>query len=120
MNIYVGNIAHRSTEQGIEELFSQYGQVASVKIVKDRFTNEPRGFAFVEMPNDDEAKAAIDALNGTNFDGRDLRINEARPREANGGAGNGGGSRFGGPRRPSNGGSNGGSSNGGGSRFPRY
>jgi RNA recognition motif-containing protein len=84
MNIYVGNISHSSTEDGLKQLFEQYGSVASVKIIKDKFTGSSRGFAFVEMPVADEAKQAIEGINGVEFDGRTLRINEARPVEARG------------------------------------
>lgn len=81
MNIYVGNLRYGVTEEALKNLFEQYGEVASVKIIKDRFTGESKGFAFVEMPSDDEARKAIDGLNGKDVDGRSLRINEARPRE---------------------------------------
>ncbi len=84
MNIYVGNISHSSTEDGMKQLFEQFGVVSTVKIIKDKFTGSSRGFAFVEMPSADEAKKAIENLNGVEFDGRTLRINEARPVEARG------------------------------------
>lgn len=79
MNIYVGNIAHASTEEGLRQLFEQYGQVANVRIMIDRMTGKPRGFAFVEMASDEEAQAAIDALNETQFDGRTIRVSKANP-----------------------------------------
>ena len=82
MNIYVGNIAHASTEEGLQQLFEQFGAVSTVKIIKDKFTGSSRGFAFVEMPVADEAKRAIENTNGMEFDGRNLRVNEARPVEA--------------------------------------
>jgi RNA recognition motif-containing protein len=82
MNIYVGNLSHSSTEQGLKELFEQYGSVTTVKIIKDKFTGSSRGFAFVEMPVTDEAKQAIESVNGVEFDGRTLRVNESRPMEA--------------------------------------
>jgi RNA recognition motif-containing protein len=77
--IYVGNLPFSATEDSIHELFSQYGQVESVKLVTDRDTGRPRGFGFVEMT--DGATEAISALNETEFGGRNLKVNEARPRE---------------------------------------
>ena len=79
MNIYVANINFRAQEEQLKELFQQYGEVASVKIVTDRETGRSRGFAFIEMPNDSEGKAAIDKLNGVAFLDRNLVVNEARP-----------------------------------------
>ncbi|WP_187647811.1 RNA recognition motif domain-containing protein [Nitrosophilus labii] len=79
--IYVGNLPYRSGEEEVRELFSQYGEVNSVKLITDRETGRPRGFGFVEM-EDDGALKAIDALDGKEFEGRTLRVNEARPREA--------------------------------------
>lgn len=87
MNIFVGNLSYRSTEDGIRELFEPYGEVDAVRVIKDRDTGQSRGFGFVEMPNDDEARAAIAALNGTDLDGRTINANEARPREDRGGGG---------------------------------
>lgn len=81
MQIYVGNMAYRSTEEGLKDLFEQYGEVKSVKLITDRETGRAKGFAFIEMNNDSEANTAIENLNGKEFDGRTLRINEARPRE---------------------------------------
>ena len=81
MNIYVGNISWNTKENDLRELFEQHGQVDSARILKDRETGRSRGFGFVEMGNDDEARAAIEALNGFEVDGRQLRVNEARPRE---------------------------------------
>ncbi|ROR32513.1 RNA recognition motif domain-containing protein [Inmirania thermothiophila] len=81
MNIYVGNLPYSATEDELRAAFEQYGQVDSVNIIIDRETNRSRGFAFVEMPVSSEARAAIDALNGTDMGGRSLRVNEARPRE---------------------------------------
>jgi RNA recognition motif-containing protein len=80
MNIYVGNISHELTEEEINEAFSSYGQLSSVRIIKDRYTGESRGFAFVEMPEKTEAEAAIAGLNGKELKGRTLNVNEARPR----------------------------------------
>jgi len=84
MNIFVGNLNYRSTEEGIRELFEPYGEVDAVRIIKDRDTGQSRGFGFVEMPNDDEARAAIAAIDGTDLDGRTINANEARPREDGG------------------------------------
>ncbi len=94
MKMYVGNLSFKTTESQLQDLFAAFGQVASASLVMDRDTGRPRGFGFVEMPNDSEAQAAIAALNGKNVDGRDLTVNEAKPREA--GAGGGGRGRFGG------------------------
>ena len=80
MNIYVGNLPFSSTESEIEGLFSQYGQVDRVALITDRDTGRPRGFGFVEMANDEEARTAIRELDGQELGGRPLRINEARPR----------------------------------------
>jgi RNA recognition motif-containing protein len=97
MNIYAGNIPHKTTEESLKRAFEQYGTVSSVKIIKDKFTGNSRGFGFVEMPNDDEARNAMDSLNGKDFEGRPLRLSEAREREErpSHGGGNGGGRRFG-------------------------
>jgi RNA recognition motif-containing protein len=81
MNIYVGNLNFRTTEATLREHFSAYGEVSSTRVITDRETNRSRGFGFVEMPNDDEARAAIEALDGGEFEGRELNVNEARPRE---------------------------------------
>ena len=81
MNIYVGNLPHSATNESLEALFSQHGRVSSVRVITDKFTGAPRGFAFVEMGSRDEATAAIAALNGAEFEGNRLRVNEARPRE---------------------------------------
>ncbi len=78
--IYVGNLAFSSTEVELEELFAQHGAVSSVSLISDRQTGRPRGFGFVEMESDDEADAAIEALDGKEFGGRNLRVNEARDR----------------------------------------
>jgi len=79
MNIYVANISFRASEGQLKELFQQFGEVASAKIVTDRETGRSRGFGFVEMPNDSEGAAAIAQLNGTSFQDRNLVVNEARP-----------------------------------------
>lgn len=79
MNIYVANISFRASEGQLKELFQQFGEVSSVKIVTDRDTGRSRGFGFVEMPNEAEGKAAIAQLNGNEFAERNLVVNEARP-----------------------------------------
>jgi RNA recognition motif-containing protein len=81
MQIYVGNMNYRTTEEDINKLFSQYGEVESVKLISDRETGRAKGFGFVTMNNDSAAKEAIEALNEKEFEGRSLRINEAKPRE---------------------------------------
>lgn len=78
--IYVGNLPYRSGEDDVRDLFSQYGEVISVKLITDRETGRPRGFGFVEM-EDDAALNAIESLDGKEFEGRTLRVNEAKPRE---------------------------------------
>jgi len=80
MNIYVSNISFKSSEDELRELFEQHGEVSSVKIILDRETKRSRGFGFIEMPVTEEAKAAIEELNGYNFQGKDLNVNEARPK----------------------------------------
>ncbi len=82
MNIYVGNLSYQTTEEEISDLFRSYGDVKSVKIIVDRNSDRSKGFAFVEMDNDDEANRAIEELNNKEFGGRNLRVNEARPRES--------------------------------------
>ena len=79
MNIYVANISFRASEGQLKDLFQQFGEVSSVKIVTDRESGRSRGFGFVEMPNDSEGAAAIAQLNGTSFQDRNLVVNEARP-----------------------------------------
>ncbi|MCV6606937.1 MAG: RNA-binding protein [Campylobacterales bacterium] len=81
MQIYVGNMSYQSTEEGIKELFSQFGEVENVKIIIDRETNRSKGFGFVTMNDDSAAQNAIDELNDKEYEGRTLRINEAKPRE---------------------------------------
>jgi len=91
MKIYVGNMSYDTTEQGLETLFSNYGQVDEVAVITDRDTGRPRGFAFVTMPDDQQAQEAIEALNNQEFEGRTLNVNEAKPRSGGGGGGGGGG-----------------------------
>ncbi|MCC6968883.1 MAG: RNA-binding protein [Phycisphaerales bacterium] len=106
MKLYVGNLSFSTTEAQLRELFAAHGDVTSATLVMDRETGRPRGFGFVEFSNDDHARAAMAALGGKNVDGRDLTVNEAKPREG-GGGGRGG---FGG------GGGRGGFGGGGGGR----
>ena len=87
--IYVGNLSFNTTESQIRDLFAAHGTVTSATLVTDRDTGKPRGFGFVEMSDDAQSKAAIAALNGKNLDGRDLTVNEAKPRPAGGGGGGG-------------------------------
>src|SRR5208337_73309 len=95
-NIYVGNLTFDATEDQVRSLFEAYGPVEKVSIITDRDTGQPRGFAFVEMNDDESATKAMEALNGTNLGGRNLTVNEARPkadrprREGGGGGGRGG------------------------------
>ena len=93
-NIYVGNIPYSTTEADLQAAFEAHGAVSRVHVVMDRDTGRPRGFAFVEMPNDAEGTAAIEALNGTDLGGRSLTVNEARPRQPRGAGGGGGGRRY--------------------------
>ena len=87
MNIYVGNLSWNLKDQDLLNLFASHGEVASAKIVTDKFTGRSKGFGFVEMPNDDQAQAAIAALNGTEVDGRNVVVNESRPKPEGGGGG---------------------------------
>ena len=94
MNIYVGNLAFDLTEDDLRQTFESYGQVESVTIVKDKYSGQSRGFGFVEMPAKAEATTAINELNGKELKGRDLNVNEARPRaDSRGGKGGRGGGR---------------------------
>ena len=121
MNIYVGNLSRDVTEADLQEAFTAFGQVSSASIIRDKFSNEPRGFGFVEMPSREEAQAAITGLMGKELKGQSLNVSEARPRtERSGGRGGGGGGR---DRRRGGGGGAGaggqrrGGSGGGGRRF---
>jgi RNA recognition motif-containing protein len=80
MNIYVGNLAYTVTEDQLRAAFAQFGEVSSCNVITDKFTDQSKGFGFVEMTNDDEADAAIKALNDTALNGRNIRVNQARPR----------------------------------------
>ncbi len=111
-NIFVGNLSYETSQEDLEAAFHEFGAVEKVNIVRDRDTGQPRGFAFVEMTNRNEASNAIAGLNGRNMNGRDLNVNEARPREERSGGrpGGGGGNRGGG----------GGFNNRGRSKGPRW
>ncbi|MCC7147521.1 MAG: RNA-binding protein [Phycisphaeraceae bacterium] len=104
MRIYVGNLNFRTTEDGLREMFGQFGAVDEVAIVTDRETGRSRGFGFVTMSNDDEARQAIESANGKQLDDRELTVNEARPKTAGSGGGGGG---YGGGRGGSGGGGGG-------------
>ncbi len=91
MNIYIGNLSYDTTEDGIRQAFEAYGEVSSVNIITDRDSGRPRGFGFVEMPDQEQGTAAINGLGGQELDGRTLNVNEARPKRDNGGRGGGGG-----------------------------
>jgi RNA recognition motif-containing protein len=94
VKIYVGNLSRDTTDSDLQKAFEAFGAVLSVTIVKDKFSGQSRGFGFVEMPNNEEAQAAIDGLNGNEFMGRALNVNEARPRpDHRGGGKRGGGGR---------------------------
>ena len=99
--LYVGNLEYSVTDSALEQMFAAHGTVESVQIIMDRDTGRSKGFGFVEMGSDHEAQAAIAALNGANVDGRNLTVNEAKPREDRGGGGRGG---YGGGRGGSGGG----------------
>jgi RNA recognition motif-containing protein len=79
MNIYVGNLNYSLSEDELEKVFSPYGEVTSVKIIRDKYTDQSKGFGFIEMKSDADAQKAIDELNGTEVKGRELRVNQARP-----------------------------------------
>lgn len=111
MKIFVGNLSYQTTQNDLEAAFAAHGAVESVSIITDRDTGQPRGFAFVEMPDNREAQAAIESLNGAELNGRAMNVNEARPKPAGGGFGGGRGGSGGG-----RGGYGGGRSGGGGGR----
>ena len=110
--LYVGNLSYNVDSSQLEQLFSQHGTVSSAEVISDRDTGRSKGFGFVEMGSDEEAQAAIAALNGQEHDGRALTVNEAKPRESRGGGGFGGGG--GGGRGGYGGGGGGGGRSGGG------
>jgi cold-inducible RNA-binding protein len=114
--LYVGNLTYNVNETDLEALFAPFGTVQSAQVIVDRDTNRSKGFGFVEMETDAQAQAAIQALNEHDYDGRNLTVNEAKPREprAGGGGGYGGG---GGGRSGGGGGRSGGYGGGGGNRY---
>jgi RNA recognition motif-containing protein len=119
--LYVGNLTYRVSSSDLEQLFSQFGSVESAEVISDRDTGRSKGFGFVEMSNDNEARAAIDSLNDQEHDGRRLTVNEARPREPRtGGGGGGGGGWRGGGGGGAGGGGGGGAGGGGRGRSGGY
>lgn len=104
MKLYVGNLSYEVTEGDLKQAFEPAGQVDSVSIINDKYTGRSKGFGFVEMPSNDEGKAAIQTLNGKELKGRAIKVNEARPKTENrggrGGYGGGGRSEYGGGRGP--------------------
>lgn len=116
--LYVGNLPYSVTEEGLSAKFAEHGTVESAKLITDRDTGRSKGFGFVEMSTDAEAQAAIDRLNGTDYDGRPMTVNEAKPQQrrpgGGGGGGYGGGGGGGGGRRGGGGGGGGGYGGGGG------
>ena len=106
--LYVGNLSYNATSSDLEQLCSPHGSVTSAEVIQDRDTGRSKGFGFVQMGSDQEAQAAISALNGQEQDGRALTVNEAKPREARTGGGGGGGYGGGNSRGGSGGGSGGG------------
>jgi RNA recognition motif-containing protein len=118
MKLYVGNLAFQTSSEDLEQLFSQAGTVESASVVEDRETGRSRGFGFVEMASNEDGQKAIEQFNGKEVNGRNLNVNEARPREDRGGRGGGGGGRggFGGGGRGGGGGGRGGYGGGGGNR----
>lgn len=81
MNIYVGNLSYKVSDRDLQKVFEEFGDVSSSKVIKDRETGRSKGFAFIEMQNDEEAQAAIDKLNGSEINGRAVKVNKARPKE---------------------------------------
>jgi cold-inducible RNA-binding protein len=112
--LYVGNLAYSVGDTELEEMFAPHGSVQSAQVIIDRDTGRSKGFGFVEMSSDQEAKAAISALNGKELEGRTLTVNEARPREERGGGGGGGRGGYGGGGGGGRGGYGGGGYGGGG------
>ncbi len=120
MSIYVGNLPYDATEEELTQLFGEFGEITSVKIIFDKETKRSKGFGFVEMKGNPESEAAIEGLNGKDFKGRPLRVNMARERDSRPGGGSGGGrgGRPGGGGRPFGGGGGGrGGRSGGGRDF---
>jgi len=95
MNIYISNLSFNVTDEDLQDYFAEYGEVSSAKVIMDKFTGKSRGFAFVEMPDDEAAKKAIQELDGASVDGRTIGVSVAKPREDRGGSGgNKGGGSF--------------------------
>ena len=116
MNIFVARLNFDTTSEDLESAFAQFGEVDSAKVIMDKFTGKSRGFGFVEMPNDDEAYQAIEALNDSDFDGNTIVVKKAEPREGRGGGGGGYGNRGGGGGYGNRGGGGGYGNRGGGGR----
>jgi len=114
MKLYVGNLAFQTSSEDLQQLFGQVGTVQSASVIEDRETGRSRGFGFVEMASKEEGETAISQFNGKEFNGRNLTVNEARPREDRGGRGGGGGGRGFGGGGGRNGGGRGGYGGGGG------
>ena len=110
MNIYVGNLPRAASEDDLRNTFETFGKVMSANVIKDKFSGESKGFGFVEMSKTSEGKAAIEALNGKDFMGQNITVNEARPKSESGGRRGGGGGYGGGGGRRSGGGGYGGRS----------
>jgi RNA recognition motif-containing protein len=119
-NIYVGNLVWDATQDDLYNLFQEHGKVTRAQVIMDRETGRSRGFGFVEMENDSEADRAVTALNGADFRGRPLTVNEAKPRDERGGGGGGGGGRGFGGGRGGGGGGGGRGFSGGTDRGRRY
>jgi len=117
MKLYVGNISFDTTQQDLEKLFGEIGTVTSTNLIEDRETGRPRGFGFVEMSSKEEGENAIAQLNGKEVDGRELKVNEAKPQEKRSGGGGGGRGGYGGGGGGNYGGGGGGSYGGGGKRW---
>ena len=121
MKLYVGNLSFQTSSEDLQQLFAQAGTVESASVVEDRDTGRSRGFGFVEMASNEDGQKAIEQFNGTDFNGRNLTVNEARPREDRGGRGGGGGGRGGfGGNRGGGGGRGGGYGGGGNDRGSRW
>jgi cold-inducible RNA-binding protein len=120
MKLYVGNLSFSTTEDTLQAEFAAHGQVEEVAVITDRDTGRPRGFAFVTMNNDSEARAAIEALNGIEVDGRTITVNEARPKSEGGGGGGGGRGGYRGGGGGGGGGYRGGGGGGGGGGGKRW
>ena len=118
MNIYVGNLSFNTSEDDLRKTFEEFGEVSSARILRDKYSGQPRGFGFVEMPDQSQAQAAIAGLNGKELGGSSLTVNEARPRENRGGGGGGRGRPGGrGGHGGGYGGQRGGGGGGGGRRY---